>query len=234
MGSESTTFESAFESLLTPRTNLANSNTSQEHANTLETAYESLLSTREKLFSSEDILETGDDKLFNINLQTSYLFKALSEKAVVIKAKIQDLVENEKALDDALSKSKTSQSIFLAQCSLHHPSSTESLQQKFTSLNEDYFKLHPSIKVEIATKRGVLENELDTLNIKLNSLRKIIQTGIESIVKPDDMGKKMCPVCYEHEVCMVMIPCGHTYCDSCSKYDYRAKCPQCRTRLILV
>ena len=95
-------------------------------------------------------------------------------------------------------------------------------------LAKDYNEVQGTIRKEIMTKRSALEKELDIVSTKLNSIRKLILTGIEELVKPDDMTKKMCPVCFEREVCMVMVPCGHTYCDACSKYDYRAKCPQCR------
>ena len=95
----------------------------------------------------------------------------------------------------------------------------------------DYNRIQATIKKEILLKRAALESELDKISIKLNSIRKLIQMGVEDIVKPEDMNKKMCTVCFDKEVCMVMIPCGHTYCEACSRYDYRAKCPQCRSTI---
>ena len=43
----------------------------------------------------------------------------------------------------------------------------------------------------------------------------------------------MCPICFENEVNTVLVPCGHTYCKTCSESDRsrHAKCPQCRVQI---
>jgi len=195
----------------------------------LESAYESLLESRDLLFTTTHTEELSEeDTLCNKNLQTSYLFKTLNDKSTQLHKKIEELSENEKSLDESVAKFKSSHLLFTSMCMLHDNESTNVVHTKYVNLAEDYSRIQNNIKKEITTKRLVFEEELEKVNVKLNSIRKLIHMGIEDIVKPEDMSKKMCPVCFEKEVCMVMIPCGHTYCDVCSKYDYRAKCPQCR------
>jgi hypothetical protein len=198
----------------------------------LESAYESLLTNRESLFTVSDLPELSEeDKMCNKNLETSYLFKTLSDKAIQLNKQIVALVDNEVSLDDTLLKFKNTNLTITNLCILHCDSSIESLQKKYLDLTADYNIIQTNMKKEINKKREKLEAELDTVNSKLNGIRKLIQLGIEDLIKPEDVVKKMCAICFEREVNMVMIPCGHTYCDACSKYDYRAKCPQCRTTI---
>ena len=212
--------------------------TPDDHTNTvvnprfLDTAYDALLESRDTLFSSDEVPELSEeDKLCNQNLQTSYLFKSLNVKYIELNSKIEDLTANEKSLDEAIAKFKNSHSTITTLCMAHDSHSTSTIHAKYLDMASDYNRIQGTIKKEILLKRAALESELDKISIKLNSIRKLIQMGVEDIVKPEDMNKKMCPVCFDKEVCMVMIPCGHTYCEACSRYDYRAKCPQCRATI---
>ena len=198
--------------------------------NDLDTAYENLLDSRDILFTANNEL-SDEDKLCNQNLQTSYLFKTLNEKFINLNKQIEELVDNEKSLDDAVLKFKNSHLTLTRLCMTHDSNSTAIIHSKYVDLASDYSRIQGTIRKEILVNRIALENEIDSICIKLNSVRKLIQMGIQDIVKPEDMVKKMCPVCFDKEVCMVMIPCGHTYCDTCSNYDYRAKCPQCRATI---
>lgn len=203
-----------------------------EPINELNTAYESLLESRDILFTANEVPELSDeDRLCNQNLQTSYLFKTLNEKFINLNKQIEELVENDKSLDDAVLKFKNSHLTLTRLCMTHDSNSTAVIHSKYVDLASDYSRIQGTIRKEISVNRIALENEIDSICIKLNSVRKLIQMGIQDIVKPEDMVKKMCPVCFDKEVCMVMIPCGHTYCDLCSNYDYRAKCPQCRATI---
>lgn len=198
----------------------------------LESAYEKLLASREILFTTGDVTEsTEEDVLCNKNLETSYLFRTLSDKSKLLNKQIENLVENDTTLDETCIKFKSTNLTITNLCMLHSSDSIESLQRKYLELTGDINAIQITIKKEIGQKKEKLETELDSVNMKLNGIRKLIQVGIEDIVKPENLVKKMCPVCYDNEVCMVMIPCGHTYCDGCSKFDYRAKCHQCRATI---
>lgn len=197
----------------------------------IESAYESLLANRENLFSAtSDLINeiSEEDVLCNKNLQTAYLFKTLNDKYSQLTKDIESLVDDEKSLDESISKYTNSHSISIALCKTYSPESLDGIHKKYMDLGEEYRNVNIKMRKEIVSKRASLEATLDSVSTKLNSIRKLVLTGVEELVKPEDMVKKMCPVCFEREVCMVMVPCGHTYCDACSKYDYRAKCPQCR------
>ena len=197
----------------------------------LDSAYESLLANRETLFNTSSNLIneiSEEDVLCNKNLQTAYLFKMLNDKYSQLIKDIESLVDDEKSLDESISKYTNSHSISTTLCKIYSPESLDGIHKKYMDLAEEYRNANIKMRKEIVNKRAGLEATLDSVSTKLNSIRKLVLTGVEELVKPEDVNKKMCPVCFEREVCMVMVPCGHTYCDACSKYDYRAKCPQCR------
>ena len=197
----------------------------------LDTAYESLLASREILFTNIPD-QSDEDNICNQTLQTSYLFKTLSDKYINLNKQIEELVDNEKSLDEAMSKCKSSHLTMSSLCMMYDSEENRGIiNTKYVELAEIYVTSHIKMRKEIILKRAALELQLDALSIKLNTIRNVIKTSIEEIVKPENINKKMCPVCFDKEVCMVMIPCGHTYCDACSKYDYRAKCPQCRATI---
>ena len=196
----------------------------------IETAYESLLANRENLFTTSDLINelSEEDVLCNKNLQTSYLFRTLNASYCSLNKQIETLVDDEKLLEESVTKFQTSHSILVNLCKTYSLESIDGIHTKYMEIADEYKQAQTVIRNEIVKKRTALETRLDTTSTKLNSIRKLVLLGIEEIVKPEDMVKKMCPVCFEREVNMVMVPCGHTYCDACSKYDYRAKCPQCR------
>ena len=223
MGSEA--FYPTFTSNLpeTPITHLAD----------LENAYESLLSSRsDPLFSTGNTVELSeDDALCNQNLQTAHLFKTYNSMYAALNDKIQVITNDSKLLDESVTKFTMASANFKGVCKAYCEDPIDVYKNLDTEISKEYLRLQNLMKKNMEEERAKLEGELDAVSMKLNGLRKLIKTGVEDLIKPEDMSKKMCPVCYEHEVCMVMVPCGHTYCDPCSKYDYRAKCPQCRATI---
>jgi DNA repair ATPase RecN len=223
MGSEA--FYPTFTSTLpeTPITHLAD----------LENAYESLLSTRSNpLFSTESQIEVSeDDALCNRNLQTAHLFKTYNSMYVALNDKIQVIINDCKVLEESITKFTTGSANFKGVCKVYCETPIDVYRNLDAEISKEYLRLQNLMKKKMEEDRAKLEAELDAVSMKLNGVRKLIQTGIEDLIKPEDISKKMCTVCYEQEVCMVMVPCGHTYCDACSKYDYRAKCPQCRATI---
>jgi len=89
--------------------------------------------------------------------------------------------------------------------------------------------LHANLENTITERDSSIEQELVDLTGKLNSIRSLIAVGIEDIVGRDTPTKKLCPVCFDREVDLALVPCGHTYCSGCAEYDKHTKCPQCRS-----
>jgi late competence protein required for DNA uptake (superfamily II DNA/RNA helicase) len=43
--------------------------------------------------------------------------------------------------------------------------------------------------------------------------------------------KVKCPICITNDVYFVIVPCGHTICESCIEMWRGNSCPTCRTRM---
>jgi Ser-tRNA(Ala) deacylase AlaX len=105
------------------------------------------------------------------------------------------------------------------------------------SLNDQVKKFFKEVNGDISDiirqKIMELEGEIENISRKLISLRSLILTGVNEIMKPENVEKKMCSVCFDNEINMALVPCGHTFCKGCSEIDRSryAKCPQCRTQI---
>ena len=104
---------------------------------------------------------------------------------------------------------------------------------KYLEAFDELKKLNKSTNLSIVSilnnKKEILETEIDTVRERLNIVRKYITTGIEELINKDDLNKKFCPVCFDREVNIALVPCGHTYCHQCYDCDKNIKCPQCRS-----
>jgi len=79
-----------------------------------------------------------------------------------------------------------------------------------------------------------LSNNIDDLELKINNFRKLFIMTINEITKTNEItNKKLCPICFDNEVDMTAIPCGHTFCNNCiitsgTYYTNIKKCLTCR------
>jgi hypothetical protein len=199
----------------------------------LESAYQSILAERDaglvplegaKPLSEEDIL-------CNTNLQTATLFKKLSEKFNQVIKELETVNDTKKELGDCIVKLEKSIQRIKGIC-FGQNDVEEIVKCQLPFLNS-INKSTNEKNITLDVRRQELEKEKDDLSRKLNALRKLITTGIHDLVKPEDVQKKMCPVCFDKEVNMVYVPCGHTYCNGCAEIDRTrgAKCPQCRATI---
>jgi len=200
----------------------------------LESAYQSILTERDEplgpLEGAKPLSE--EDILCNTNLQTATLFKRLSEKSSETIKELETVNETKKSLNDSLLKLESAIHNIKSICYTQDKKVEEVLKNEWAFL-QSINKVVEEKTNELDVKRQELEKERDDLSRKLNALRKVISTGIHDLVKPEDVQKKMCPVCFDKEVNMVYVPCGHTYCNGCAELDRsrNAKCPQCRATI---
>jgi len=87
------------------------------------------------------------------------------------------------------------------------------------------------------TKKKLLE-DIENQETKLASFRKIFVNTTNEIISPEKPNKNLCPICFENEINMCAIPCGHTFCNNCimqsSTYhnnNNNKKCLSCRNSL---
>jgi hypothetical protein len=81
--------------------------------------------------------------------------------------------------------------------------------------------------------------EVDIINQEeeLTSFRNLFINTTNEIIKTEKVNKNMCPICFENEINMCAIPCGHTCCSSCVAANMRyqktinVKCLSCRNNI---
>ena len=104
--------------------------------------------------------------------------------------------------------------------------------EKFNNL---YSKWNKDIYIK---KKKEIEKKIEEDQIQLNGLRKIFINTTNEIINNDKNNdktiKNTCPICFENEINMVAIPCGHVCCNICimknGKYN-NGKCLCCRNPL---
>lgn len=194
-------------------------------------AFESLLDQRSKPINEYGILEalSGDEKLATMNLQTAHLFKTLSEKFKTNTCHLEKHRNTIQEFKEHIEKIEGSSNRIKAM-SLSH-GFIEDLDTSYDGYKKTAVKAYEITLRELSKKIQSLEEENEVLTKQLNSIRTLILTGVNELLKPEDQLKKMCPVCFDSEVCMALVPCGHTYCRPCAEMDRSrsAKCPQCRS-----
>lgn len=203
--------------------------------NTIQSAYTDLLEER-----LAPVTWTGDshggplseeDILATTNLQTASLFKKLKSDFKEAGNFIELYTEQQKEVQDSIIKMETGFQSLKKMCEIHNQEAFEALVSRYTDLQKEMGPIKQKILEGLTKKVATKNAELEKITSKLNSLRKLIVTGLDEIIKPEDASKKMCPICFESEVNTVLVPCGHTYCRGCAENDRsrNAKCPQCRS-----
>jgi len=199
----------------------------------LESAYINLLNERDTYSGliENPVNLSEEDILCSTNLQTAVLFKKFSEKYKdltnelnVCNGVINDINRN-------LKTSENSNEAIMRIIGKHNANGLESFQNIYLPFHSTLSKSVAAVLTTLDSRRNDLESEIRLITNKLNALRKIIVVGVKEMVSPDEVNKKLCPVCFDREVDMAMVPCGHTFCKGCSDVDINmhANCPQCRT-----
>lgn len=208
--------------------------TGAESLPALDNAYQSLLEQRDNLIipvTNTSITISEDDLLINKNLQTVSLFNRLNDEYKQKQIKLDEYNSQLQIIQDSTSKLASMIDTIRKTYVSNDVESLNSLNEMSDTVIKYFRDTNPVVSDIVRRKIMNLETEIEDITRKLNALRSLIVTGVNEIVKPEDVQKKMCPVCFESEVCMALVPCGHTYCKSCSEMDRsrHAKCPQCRS-----
>ena len=88
----------------------------------------------------------------------------------------------------------------------------------------------------IINKNKLTEN-IEKQEIKLHAYRNLFINTTKEIIPLEKISKNICPICFENEINMCAIPCGHTCCNECVmqslKYNNSklTKCLNCRNTL---
>jgi hypothetical protein len=87
----------------------------------------------------------------------------------------------------------------------------------------------------IINKNKLTEN-IEKQEIKLLAYRNLFINTTKEIIPLEKISKNICPICFDNEINMCAIPCGHTCCNECVmqslKYNSKlTKCLNCRNTL---
>jgi len=200
----------------------------------IEEAYNQFISSRDdNLYISPD--EGGlteDDVLCNTNLRTAGLFKGYNEELKKIQGEYQVLASDEDIFVKSLQDQKKALSEIYNKVQVYHVQSIDTMNSNHLILSRSMSSVEVAVLNEIQTKKSNLDAKIDKIIKKLNTLRPLIQAGIDGLIDKDSANsKKMCAICFDREVDTVMVPCGHTSCTGCSNYNSSSKCMHCRTHI---
>jgi len=197
----------------------------------LQEAYNTLMSDRDDnlyINPSEGGL-TEDDILCNTSLRTARLFKSYSEELKKLQDEYRILKNDEEQIQDSTKSFHSSMHTIRVQTQRHHAASTDSLEGTSLIMNRSVSNIILAIMNEIDLKKSNLDAKIDKVTKKLSALRVLIQTGLDDMVGKDAANKKLCTICFDREIDLVMVPCGHTSCSGCSNYNKPSKCMHCRS-----
>jgi hypothetical protein len=85
--------------------------------------------------------------------------------------------------------------------------------------------------------KNKLTEDVENQEIKLLAYRNLFINTTKEIIPFEKITKNICPICFENEINMCAIPCGHTCCNECviqsMKYHNTklTKCLNCRNTL---
>ena len=88
----------------------------------------------------------------------------------------------------------------------------------------------------IINKNKLIE-DIENQEIKLLAYRNLFINTTKHIIPLEKVSKNICPICFENEINMCAIPCGHTCCNECVLQSIKyhnaklVKCLNCRNTL---
>jgi|LakMenEpi03Aug12_release.lakeMendotaPanAssembly.Ray.scaffolds.fasta_scaffold23778_8 hypothetical protein len=88
----------------------------------------------------------------------------------------------------------------------------------------------------LINKNKIIE-DVETQEIKLLAYRNLFINTTKEIIPLEKTTKNICPICFENEINMCAIPCGHTCCNECVMQSMKyhntklTKCLNCRNTL---
>ena len=138
---------------------------------------------------------------------------------------------------------ETVEQLFLANESLQTKLTTiESLQKKLEGLDEfneeqtkELDELQESILKYIQSRYDSLEIKEDYIEFcrqyaRFSAFRSILHSLKVFGEHTDSLASPLCTICTLDPICMALVPCGHTFCNTCA-VKQRSQCYICRTTI---
>lgn len=146
---------------------------------------------------------------------------------------VNEEIENKNSLIEKLIERST-------QVQLSHVSLCDILIDNLTEVSES-FDLYDKVvtkQVEklVADCRDQVSKLMDEQNIldeNISAMRYLLVTTVKELIPEEKLKSGNCPVCFETEANVCLVPCGHTTCKNCST-RLRGKCATCRATITQV
>lgn len=112
------------------------------------------------------------------------------------------------------------------QYTLGNNPSNRPLDPFFDSIDDNYINQEGTVESFSFTRTEDITDVKDMENYK-----KLMKNPPKD--NPTTNKKYQCGICYDNEKCIVLIPCGHTYCWDCTNKSLKVKnkCPVCRKKI---
>ena len=78
---------------------------------------------------------------------------------------------------------------------------------------ESMYKTCEAIDTKILTKLQAITK----ITNYINTYKRVLKSGSSNLINHKICNKYQCTVCYENEISICLIPCGHTFCAPCSE-----------------
>jgi hypothetical protein len=204
-------------------------NNSYPNSQNFEEAYHDLIAARQlPLMTTRDI----DPTTIDINSVT-HTYKEMTKQSEALYETLKRLQEQKIKVKDTQTSLSSKHEVFNFLMGSFDHAMKEAIARNCmeyqTMLNDicnDWFAANANETQEAMTKLSDLEDQLkifrDLIILGTKEMKKDSGTSESS-----DQTKKLCPICFEKEVNMCCVPCGHTVCSEC-KTKCRIPCHAAR------
>ena len=174
--------------------------------------------------------DASDVLLCDLNLRTFELYKKIRDETLRVSRELNTVVEDECLLRDTIIQLQQDSTTIIKLSAKYNDTADVFYSPSEHSFYKELLANTDKIHDRILERKRVHVSDINSLLPKAQALRKAIMTGIEELVDKDNANnKKLCPVCFDKEVDMAMIPCGHTCCAGC--LNQTSSCMQCRSKI---
>lgn len=194
----------------------------------VEDAYEHLMQSRVMDISPDMTIESvslDSVKLVNRFQEHKDQHKTLGEKIEELEKRLKDVNTDFASMSEAMMRINVSwgKSGLTVEESKPAFETWETFADVCKKRNEDMMRNIQNELTELRKKRDDIEENMA-------AMRKCVLLGVQMMIPEEKVQKHLCPVCFDQEVNMVLIPCGHTACAACTK-QIGDTCMSCRRRV---
>lgn len=202
---------------------------SPDPSDAFQQAYDELLSARAAEVDGGPAAPLAKDAEDAIHIARAY--KRIRADADVRRTAVRELREHMERLEVAAGGVAAAHAAFVAELRDNDAAFTRmaNVGRPYAAAVDEVAKSRTS---EIARDVAVMEAGLREADEQLAAMREMLVAGAREVVVAGAADGKLCPICFEGEVEVACVPCGHTLCAAChAKAPSGTTCHTCRARV---